>query len=301
MFQGQSVDGRGSTGGHHPTISVVIPTLNEVHNLAHVFAALPQDVDEVVLVDGRSTDGTVEEALRLRPDIVVVAQTGRGKGNALACGFHACHGDIIVMIDADCSTDPGEIPSFVGALIAGADFAKGSRFVTGGGSSDITRLRRHGNKLLNGLVNTFYGTRYSDLCYGYNAFWAKYLPILDLDPGPRAVPDKMQWGDGFEIETLINIRVAKARLRITEVPSFESERVHGVSNLNAVTDGLRVLRMVISEYSRPGVELPAAAPAGPAPIDEWSAELHRELHIEQVVVPPRPMTDTANQPQGTQS
>lgn len=271
-----------------PSVSVVIPTLNEVHNLARVFAAIPADVLEVVVVDGRSTDGTVAEARRLRPDVVVVDQTGRGKGNALACGFDVCQGDIIVMIDADCSTDPGEIPAFVAALRAGADYAKGSRFVLGGGSSDITHLRRHGNTLLNGLVNLLYGTRYTDLCYGYNAIWARHRPVLDLDPGPRADPDRMLWGDGFEIETLINIRVARAGLAITEVPSYESERAFGVSNLNAVTDGLRVLRTVITEFRRRQITsdpLPSPPPAPLLPPPVIVDEKHRRSATARVLRP----------------
>ena len=182
-----------------PRVSVVIPTLNEARNLAHVFAALPPDLHEVILVDGHSVDGTPDVARRLRPDVRVVNQTRTGKGNALACGFAAATGDIIVMIDADGSTDPAEIPRFVEALTSGADFAKGSRFAPGAGSSDITPLRRLGNKLLGLAVNIIYGTRYSDLCYGYNAFWRRHLPDI--------VPDCA----GFEVETLINIRAARSK------------------------------------------------------------------------------------------
>src|SRR5688572_29467728 len=158
-----------------PTVSVVIPALNEARNLPHVLSKLPP-VDEVILVDGGSTDDTVAVAVALRPDIRVVVQNRRGKGNALACGFAAVTGDVIVMIDADGSTSPEEIPLFVEALCAGADFAKGSRFAPTGGSADITRARHAGNKVLSALVNLMYGTRYSDLCYGYNAFWTRCVP-----------------------------------------------------------------------------------------------------------------------------
>jgi glycosyltransferase involved in cell wall biosynthesis len=178
----------------------------------------------------------------------VVNQTRTGKGNALACGFAVATGDIIVMIDADGSTDPAEIPLFVAALTAGADFAKGSRFTPGGGSADITRLRGLGNRALGLVVNLLYGTRYSDLCYGYNAFWARYVPVFELQTqtaGQRAV-----WGDGFEIETLLNLRAGAAGLVVTEVPSFEHPRIHGVSNLNAVRDGCRVLRTILTEWRR---------------------------------------------------
>ena len=228
-----------------PSVSVVIPAMNEARNLPWLAERMPRHVAEIILVDGRSVDDTVEVARRLWPDVRVVAQTRRGKGNALACGFHAATGDIVVMIDADGSMDPGEIPYFVAALRAGADYAKGSRFTVGGGSSDITRVRALGNRALNGLTNHLHGTRYSDLCYGYNAFWRRVLPVLDLDAGlPGSVSTDRLWGDGFEVETLINIRVHAAGLTIAEVASFETQRLHGVSNLNAVTDGLRVLRTI---------------------------------------------------------
>ena len=232
-----------------PRVSVVIPTLNEARNLAHVFAALPAGLHEVILVDGHSVDGTPDVARRLRPDVRVVNQTRTGKGNALACGFAAATGDIIVMIDADGSTDPAEIPRFVEALTSGADFAKGSRFAPGAGSSDITPLRRLGNKLLGLAVNVIYGTRYSDLCYGYNAFWARHAPAFGLQaesPGQRKV-----WGDGFEIETVLNLRASAAGLAITEVPSFEHARIHGESNLRTLRDGQRVLRTILTEWMRP--------------------------------------------------
>jgi glycosyltransferase involved in cell wall biosynthesis len=230
----------------------VIPTLNEAKNLEHVLRELPDGLFEVVLVDGGSTDATVATARRLRPDVRVVSQTRCGKGNALACGFAACSGDIIVMLDADGSADPAEIARFVDALVAGADFAKGSRFLTDGGSADITRVRSLGNRCLSLLVNTLFRSKYSDLCYGYNAFWsAACLPVFDLEwESPRPDGDGRLWGDGFEIETLINIRVAESNLTVVEVPSYERSRLHGVSNLNAVTDGCRVLRTILTERRR---------------------------------------------------
>ena len=237
-----------------PRVSVVVPTLNEARNLPHVFARLPADVYEVIVVDGHSVDGTLEVARQLRPDVRVVMQTRKGKGNALACGFEAATGDVIAMVDADGSADPGEIPRFVKALTEGADFAKGTRFTGGAGSGDITWLRRMGNRVLSGLVNFFYGTRYSDLCYGFNVFWRRHVPVFGLDATspPPAERDGRLWGDGFEVETLINIRVAVAGLTIAEVPSFEHPRIFGVSNLNAFSDGLRVLRTILAERRQAG-------------------------------------------------
>ena len=231
-----------------PTVSIVIPAKNEARNLPRVFAKLPENC-EVILVDGNSTDNTVSVARRLRPDITVIGQTRTGKGNALACGFAAATGDFIVMIDADGSNDAAEIPRFVAALKGGADFAKGSRFLAGGGSLDISSIRRFGNFWLNRIVNLLYGTRYTDLCYGYNAFRRECLEVMKLNATEIEACERgaMLWGDGFEVETLINVRIAKAGLRVTEVPSLEAVRHFGASNLNAFSDGLRVLRTIRAE------------------------------------------------------
>jgi glycosyltransferase involved in cell wall biosynthesis len=226
----------------YPFISVVIPTLNEAQNLRHVLPLIPSIVSEIILVDGHSTDNTltvVEQLLpTIRPTIHIIKQIKKGKGDALRTGFAACKGDIIVTLDADGSTDPREIPMFVEALIRGNDFAKGSRCILGGGSHDFTLLRRLGNYALRKLVNTLFWTRFTDLCYGYNAFWKHCLDYIDVDC------------DGFEVETLIHLRVHKAHLQIVEVPSIEYRRIYGKSNLNAFRDGWRVLSTILRERNK---------------------------------------------------
>jgi glycosyltransferase involved in cell wall biosynthesis len=256
-----------------PTVSVVIPALNEERNIPHVFERIPESTHQVILVDGRSADKTVEVARKMRPDVCVVFQTRKGKGNALACGFEAATGDVIAMVDADGSADPGEIPRFVNALIEGADFAKGTRFSLGGGSDDITRLRTLGNRLLTRLFNVCYGRRYSDLCYGYNVFWRRHVPLFGLDTtSPLPQDGTSLWGDGFEVETLIHVRAAKAGLRVAEVPSYEYLRIHGVSNLNATRDGLRVVRTILAEYRGGGRSAATRMPVRPASQGSFSTE-----------------------------
>ncbi|MBV8083690.1 MAG: glycosyltransferase family 2 protein [Chloroflexi bacterium] len=231
-------------------VSVIVPAMNEEENLPHVLPLIPHWVEEVILVDGHSTDKTVEVAQWVRPGIRVVQQIGKGKGAALRTGFDAARGDIIVMLDADGSTDPREIPGYVGLLLAGADFVKGSRYMAGGGSEDISLFRSLGNTGLLLAVKAMFGFKWTDLCYGYNAFWRRVLPDLNLDC------------DGFEIETLMNLRAGLAGLKIAECPSFEACRIHGESRLRALPDGWRVLKTIFRERARTIFgEQPATRPA----------------------------------------
>jgi glucose-1-phosphate cytidylyltransferase len=242
----------------YPTVSVVIPAKNEAKNLPAVLPRIPRWVHEVILVDGNSTDDTVDVARSCWPDIRIVTQSGRGKGDALRRGFAFVTGEVIVMLDADGSSDPAEIPAFVGALLGGADFAKGSRCIQGGGSTDISPLRRFGNWAFTTLVRLLFGHHFSDLCYGYNAFWARVVPELALDR------------DGFEVETLMNIRALLVGLKVVEVASFESPRLNGKSGLRPVPDGWRVLKIIGREWfsrrAKTWLRLlpPAARPSGRA-------------------------------------
>ena len=230
-----------------PTVSVVIPTIDEAANLPHVLPRIPLWVDEVIVVDSNSTDGTVDTARQLIPNVVVLRQERLGKGAALRSGFAAARGDIIVTLDADGSTDPAEIPAFVGALLAGADFVKGSRFAQGGGTDDMEWYRRLGNWGLLQLVRLRFGGRFTDLCYGYNAFWRHILPYMDLSNS-----------SGFEIETSMNIQALRAGLTVCEVASLELRRLNGDSKLRTFPDGWRVLRTIVRlGSSRPRMASPS--------------------------------------------
>lgn len=221
------------------TVSVVIPAKNEAQNISWVLERIPAWVDEIVLVDGQSTDGTIDAARHVRSDIVIVEQKSRGKGLALQAGFAAATGDFIVMLDADGSMHPAEIDRYIALLASGFDFVKGSRFMAGASSTDITWLRRLGNNCLLYLTNLIYGTRFTDLCYGYCAFRREFLGRLALT------------APGFEIESQLIARACMTELRITEVPSLESPRRHGESNLRTFRDGRRVLWTLLKEAYGP--------------------------------------------------
>ena len=218
-------------------VSVVIPAHNEARNLQHVLPHLPNSIHEVILVNDHSTDGTVEVAYKLLPTIRVVnTERGRGKGAALQTGFRAATGDIIVMMDADGSSDPKELPRFIQALQAGAYLAKGSRFIGAGGSADITPLRRLGSQILISITNRLFGIHFTDMFCGFNAFWKNCLDFFEIDC------------NGFEIEAQLHLRICKANLEIVEVPSYEHARIHGTSNFRTFRDGWRVLKMIVKEW-----------------------------------------------------
>jgi glycosyltransferase involved in cell wall biosynthesis len=218
-----------------PSVSVVIPTLNEERNVGWVLQRLPDCVDEVIVVDGRSTDATIAVTRLVRPDTKIVLELRPGKGAALRAGFAAARGDYVAMIDADGSMEPAEIEVFIAALKDGSDLVKGSRFLEGGGTSDMSVVRKLGNAGLRGAVNALYGTDFTDLCYGFMAFRRTSLEALHLA------------SDGFEIETEIVVRAIRNRLRVREVASFEAERRYGESNLSAWRDGRRVFHTLLRE------------------------------------------------------
>jgi Glycosyl transferase family 2 len=247
---------------HPPKVSVVIPALNEAENLPYVLPRIPRWVHEVLLVDGFSTDDTVEVARRLRPDIRIIEQEGRGKGAALRSGVAAATGEIVVMLDADGSTDPAEIPAFVGALLAGADFVKGSRFLQGAGTIDMPRHRQLANALLVTLANVLFRTHFTDITYGYNAVWNCRRDAMALEI------------DNWANEIVSNIRVARHGLRVVEVACFEHKRIAGEAKLQAFPAGWQILKAILGERLRP---------------------LETEAVVETVMLAPPP---AANEPSG---
>ncbi|OIQ52784.1 glycosyltransferase family 2 protein [Neomoorella thermoacetica] len=216
-------------------VTVLLCTLNEEKNLPYILPSIPKFVNEILIVDGHSKDNTVKVAKQLLPKARIIFQPGKGKGDALRHGIKEASGDIIVMLDADGSMSPEEIPRFIKPLLDGYDFVKGSRFLPGGGTADMPAHRIFGNWVFTTLTNIFHRCRYTDLCYGYNAFWKKSFEKISFQ------------GNGFEVETEINIKIKKAGLKVIEVPSYEAPRLNGKGNLHSLKDGWRILKTIFRE------------------------------------------------------
>ncbi len=237
------------------SVSVVVCTLDEEHNVGHVLRKMPPWIDELIVVDGWSQDRTVEVVRQFAPHARILHQSGTGKGDALRCGVAAATGDVVVTMDADGSHDPTEITNFVAAILQGNDLVKGSRFLPGGGTRDMPLHRVLANWVLTNLSNLLVGTHLTDVSYGFYAV------------RPGALRRFQMVRNGFEGETELIMRFQLAGLRIAEVPSFESARVHGVGKLRSFRDGSRIMATIFS-FGLQRIMNPRSALRGPREVEE---------------------------------
>jgi glycosyltransferase involved in cell wall biosynthesis len=217
-----------------PRIAVVIPTLNEEEPIGPVVRAVPRDlVDEIVVADSSSTDRTVERARDAGARVVV--ETLRGYGRACAAGFAAVRDcDIVVFLDGDGSDRPELIPMLVEPVLSDAyDFVIGSRTR---GEREPGSMSFH--QVLAGygagaLTRMLYGVTYSDMC-AFRAIRREALERLGMR--------EMTYGWNLEMQ----MKAARAGLRILEVPIAHRRRIGGASKvsgtvLGTIKAGLRIL------------------------------------------------------------
>ncbi len=222
------------------SVTVLICTLNEEDNLPSKLQKIPVWVDEVLIVDGHSTDKTVEVAKEICPEIKVVYQPGKGKGNALKIGIENATGDIIVTLDADNATDPAEMPKFIDKLLLGYDYIKGTRFVSGRAYNKPFH-RVLGNWIITMTFDVLFFRLYTDMCSGYNAYWRKNVQEIQIFST-----------DGYENEPLINARIAKSRLNVIEVGHSDHGRSKGDVKESSWRQGVKAIKSITRERFRNG-------------------------------------------------
>lgn len=227
------------------SVTALICTLNEAENLPHVLPKIPSWVDEILIIDGHSTDDTGKVVKELCPRAKVVLQTGKGKSIALKEGVNQALGEIIVTLDADGETPPDEMENFIVLLLDGYDLAKGSRLFRTR-PPRMPDYRWFGNKVLALTCNLLYGTRFSDICSGYNVFWKKRFLQIPLSYGTNEA--------GCSMEQQMIVRMKKAGMKIKEVPHTSKGRISGSSVIRsygqAVQQGFRDWFIIIGERFR---------------------------------------------------
>lgn len=201
---------------------MVIPTLNEASTLGGIIEGVRPHCSHIVVIDGASADGTIEIAQAAGVQLEILQE--RGKGRALRHALKLVQAPITVLIDADGSHDPADIPHLVEPVASGAaDMVVGSRW-TGGSDElhgDMNKwLRRNGSRLLTTLVNLRYGARLSDIQNGFRALRTEIANDIGLE------------GDDFTIEQEMVMKFLAGRFRVINVPSHEYARQGGVPKLN---------------------------------------------------------------------
>jgi glycosyltransferase involved in cell wall biosynthesis len=228
-------------------VTLVVLTLNEIDGVTDVFPKLPLHLlDEVLVVDGGSTDGTLD--FFAARGVKVIRQDKRGRGEAFRIAAQQARNDWLIFFSPDGNEDPDDIPRLIDGLIAGHDMVIASRFMAGARSEDDDKFlfgsRRWGNLLFTWLVNVLCGgrTRIHDTINGYRAITRQAFARLHPD------------AEGYAIEFQMSIRALQLGLRVLEIPTHESPRIgRGVSKLNAIPVGLKFAALLVREWARPRV------------------------------------------------
>lgn len=226
----------------NPTkISVIIPAYNEEKNIDDVLTRTKTMLNtlklpyEIIVVDDGSNDGTSSLAKR-KGAFVIKVQENRGKGFALRKAFQYASGDILITMDADGSHRPEEIPRLVTPLLNGIDVATGARFNGEMHKGSTKRLHILGNNLFNLILIILTRKRITDSQTGFRAFKKKVIEEIQL------------FSNGYEIETELTVKTLKNGFTVYEIPITFEKRKDGVSRLNPLFDGLKIMSTILKAY-----------------------------------------------------
>lgn len=215
--------------------TLFIPTLNEIDGLKHIMPRIQRDwVDEIIFVDGDSTDGT-REWLEER-GYTVIRQTGKGLALAYWDCFDVATGDVIIGFSPDGNSLPEAIPKLVAKMREGYDMVIASRYLDGARSDDDDLVTGFGNWMFTRVVNLIYGGHYTDVNVMYRAFRKDLVTRLDLTRSRHPF---------LELELVI--RSLKHGLRVTEIPADEPRRIGGVRKLRVLYNGSVACYAILKE------------------------------------------------------
>jgi glycosyltransferase involved in cell wall biosynthesis len=216
------------------TTTLLLPTLNEIEALRVVIPQIEREwVDEIIVIDGGSTDGTVEflEGLGIR----VHAQAGRGFGQGMLQGMQIARGEIVIEFMPDGNSIPADIPRMIDKMREGYDLVIGSRYFGGAKSDDDDFMTAWGNWMFTLMVNVLFNARYTDVLTGFRAYRRSAAMELDLD------------APGLSWPCQSSIRFARAHLRVSEIPAHEPPRIGGVRKMRPFKTGWEILTLILRD------------------------------------------------------
>lgn len=222
-------------------ISVMIPAYNEEKNIEDILARTEATLTalkfpyEIIVVDDGSTDGTSSLARR-KGAIVIKIRKNHGKGYALRKAFQRAAGDILITMDADGSHRPEEIPRLVTPLLNGADVATGARFNGEMQKGSTKRLHILGNTIFNLIIMILTRKSITDSQTGFRAFKKRVIDEIKL------------FSNGYEVETELTVKTLKNGFTVYEIPIAFEKRKNGISRVNPLFDGLRIMTTILKAY-----------------------------------------------------
>lgn len=225
-----------------PCVAVIIPTFNEAESVGAVVAALPRAIiDRVIVVDGGSSDSTRERAQAAGAEVIAV---GRGYGRACLAGAQAADGaEILVYMDGDGADDPAAITRLVAPIASGTcDFAIASRARGLREPGSMSWHQLVAGRVIGALIGLFYGARYTDMC-ALRAIRRDTLFTLGMR--------EMTYGWNLEMQ----MRVARAHLRVVEVPVDYRCRIGGQSKVaGSLSGSLNAGARILATFARIALE-----------------------------------------------
>ena len=215
--------------------TLLIPTLNEIDGMRAIMPRVkPEWVDEILVIDGGSTDGTVEYAQK--SGYRVVHQKSKGITNAYKEALDHVRGDVVVTFSPDGNSVPELIPDLLNKMKEGYDMVVVSRYLGSAKSEDDDPVTAFGNWLFTTAINVIFGGHYTDTLVIYRAWKKDIVQQFTVDV-PRA---------GFE--PLLVIRCARYQMKIAEIPGDEPKRIGGVRKMQPLLNGLDICRLIGAEW-----------------------------------------------------
>ena len=227
-------------------VTLLVPTLNEITGMKDIMPKVKRDwVDQILIVDGQSTDGTIEYAKAQGYDVVIQKQKGMRHAYMEALPF--VKGDVILTFSPDGNSIPELIPLCIAKMKEGYDMVIVSRYADGAKSYDDDMITSFGNWLFTTLISLIHGTRYTDAMVIYRAYRTNLISELDLDKDSSYAFEEKLFGTNISWEPLLSIRAAKRKLKTTDIPGDEPRREGGVRKLQVLRWGAAYMYQVFRE------------------------------------------------------